>query len=61
MRIKRVIIAITALLVTACSGPKVIPDDTLVDIFHDAFIANAYMSEANITLDSLYVYDITSD
>lgn len=57
MRIKRVIIAITALLVAACSGPKVIPDDTLVDIFHDAFIANAYMSEANITLDSLYVYE----
>lgn len=57
MRIKRVIIAITALLVAACSGPKVIPDDTLVDIFHDAFIANAYMSEANITFDSLYVYE----
>lgn len=57
MRVKRVIIAIAALIFAACSGPKVIPDKTLVDIFHDAFLANAYMNEANITTDSLYVYE----
>ena len=41
MRIKRVIIAIIALIVAACSGPKVIPDNTLVNIFHDAFVGLA--------------------
>ena len=57
MRVNRVVIAIVALVVVACSGPKVIPDRDLVNIFHDAFVANAYMSEANITADSLYVYE----
>lgn len=57
MRVKRVIIAIIALIVTACSGPKVIPDTVLADIFHDAFLANAYTTEANITTDSLYIYE----
>lgn len=49
--------AIVALAVAACSGPKVIPDQDLVNIFHDAFVVNAYMSEADITSDSLYVYE----
>ena len=57
MRVNRVVIAIVALVVVACSGPKVIPDRDLVNIFHDAFVANAYMSEANITADSLYIYE----
>lgn len=57
MRAKRVIIAIIALIVTACSGPKVIPDSILADIFHDAFLANAYTAEANIATDSLYIYE----
>lgn len=57
MRVKRVIIAIIALIVAACSGPKVIPDKILADIFHDAFLANAYTTEANIATDSLYVYE----
>lgn len=57
MRIKRVFVAIISLIILSCSGPKVIPDNTLVNIFHDAFVANAYMSQADITLDSLYVYE----
>lgn len=41
----------------ACSGPKAIPDKDLVKIFHDAFLANAYISECNITQDSLLLYE----
>lgn len=43
--------------VVACSGPKAIPDKDLVKIFHDAFLANAYISECNITQDSLLLYE----
>jgi hypothetical protein len=41
----------------ACSGPRVIPDNILIDIFHDAYIANAYIDECNINSDSLYIYE----
>ena len=41
----------------ACSGPKVIPDDVLKNIIHDAYLANAYLEEANINDDSLYIYE----
>lgn len=54
---KRAVIAILSLIVVACSGPKVIPDNILVKIFHDAFVANAYIAEADITSDSLYIYE----
>lgn len=57
MRIKRATIAILSLIVVACSGPKVIPDNILVKIFHDAFLANAYITEENINSDSLYIYE----
>lgn len=57
MRMKRAVIAILSLIVVACSGPKVIPDNILVKIFHDAFVANAYIAEADITSDSLYIYE----
>lgn len=57
MRIKRATIAILSLIVVACSGPKVIPDNILVNIFHDAFVANAYITETNINSDSLYIYE----
>ena len=57
MRIKRATIAILSLIAVACSGPKVIPDNILVNIFHDAFVANAYITEANVNSDSLYIYE----
>lgn len=43
--------------ITSCSGPKVIPDKDLVNIFHDAYIANAYISENVKNSDSLYIYE----
>ena len=57
MRIKRATIAILSLITVACSGPKVIPDNILANIFHDAFVANAYITEANVNSDSLYIYE----
>lgn len=52
------VIAIATLLGSvACSGPRVIPDNILIDIFHDAYIANAYIDECNINSDSLYIYE----
>lgn len=48
---------LTMLLSIGCSGPKVIPDDILVKIFHDAYIANAYMEECRIKEDSLLLYE----
>lgn len=58
MKVSRIIYILATLLVAACSGrAKVIPDKDLVNIFHDAFIANAYMTEANINQDSILLYE----
>jgi hypothetical protein len=44
-------------LMTSCREKAIIPDDTLADIFHDAFIVNSYIGEERINLDSLHVYE----
>ena len=46
-----------ALLAVGCKGPKAIPDNDLVKIFHDAFLANAYYSECLGSEDSLLLYE----
>ena len=40
-----------------CKGPKEIPDEDLINIFHDAYLANAYIGEAEIFDDSLMLYE----
>ncbi len=45
------------LLATGCKGPKEIPSDDLVKIFHDAFLANAYLDQHLKDKDSLKVYE----
>ena len=45
------------LAVTGCRERRVIPDDTLADIFHDAFVLNAYVGEQHINIDSLQIYE----
>lgn len=59
MKILRDILTAVAALATivGCSGPREIPDKDLVNIFHDAYLANAYMSEAGIREDSLQLYE----
>lgn len=45
------------LLTIGCKGPKAIPDKDLVNIFHDAFLANAYYNEKLGAEDSLLLYE----
>lgn len=49
---------ITGVMLNAgCQQHKEIPDEDLVKIFHDAYLANAYISEQGISEDSLYLYE----
>lgn len=51
---------LVALLVVAgvgCQRNKEIPDEDLIKIFHDAYLANAYIGECGINEDSLYLYE----
>ena len=61
MNIKRYAILLLSAAVTllgvGCQSQREIPDEDLVKIFHDAYLANAYMGEANIHEDSLYLYE----
>lgn len=41
----------------ACSHHRIIPDEKLALIFHDAFLANAYLGGRNVVKDSLNVYE----
>lgn len=49
--------ATTLLLGVGCQEQRVIPDKDLVKIFHDAYLANAYIDESGISDDSLYLYE----
>lgn len=59
--IKRILSAIIAFVIvasiTGCQKKRVIPDDTLANIFHDAFVVNAYIGEERVNLDSLQIYE----
>lgn len=59
MKIVKYIAIVVASIATivGCSGPKEIPDKDLVNIVHDAYLANAYMAEAGIREDSLQLYE----
>ena len=50
-------LAMATLAVVGCSQKRIIPDDTLADIFHDAFVVNAYIGEERVNLDSLQIYE----
>ena len=49
------LVAMTAM--TSCRDKKIIPDDTLANIFHDAFVVNSYIGEKHINIDSLQIYE----
>lgn len=51
------LLAAFALLTGACSRHKIIPDRELAQIFHDAFLSNAYLGSRNLAMDSLNVYE----
>lgn len=58
---KKLIIIFALLLcavsLTDCTRRKSIPDQTLVDIFHDAYLTNAYLGIRSTQLDSLQIYE----
>ena len=58
--IKRSLYTLLLLVVfglTGCKEKAVIPDPVLADIFHDAFVVNAYIGEKHIDIDSLQIYE----
>lgn len=58
---KRIIAYLSAavLLLTSvgCQHNREIPDEDLIKIFHDAYLANAYIGEKGIHEDSLFLYE----
>lgn len=55
-RLTYILLCVTALLTTACGGPKIIPDDELAKIFSEAYIQNAYMTAFARGGDTLDIY-----
>lgn len=51
------LITLLALTAGACARHKIIPDRKLALIFHDAFLANAYISNEGLRVDSLNIYE----
>lgn len=61
-RFAAIILAIFALFAGACTRHTIISDDELARIFHDAFLANAYienrsLGEHRMRFDSLNIYE----
>lgn len=50
-------LALLALLAGACSHHRIIPDEKLAQIFHDAFLTNAYVGTQGVGTDSLRLYE----
>lgn len=48
---------VLAVVAAACARHKIIPDDTLALIFHDAFLTNAYLEKERIESDTLNFYE----
>ncbi len=51
------IVVACAIGLGGCKKRVIIPDDTLADIFHDAFVVNAYIGQEHINIDSLAMYE----
>ena len=55
--LRRVLLAaLLTLSAAACHRRTIISDDELAQIFHDAFLTNAYLNERNLRSDSLLLY-----
>lgn len=53
----RRLFAISVLIFVGCGGPKEIPDDELVGIFHDIYLTNAVAARQTVNFDSLSIYE----
>ena len=56
-RFLTILLLVAIVGMTGCRKKNIIPDDTLAEIFHDAFLVNAYIGEERINLDSLQIYE----
>ena len=56
-RVLSILFVVAMVGMVGCGKKNIIPDDTLADIFHDAFVVNAYIGEERIDLDSLQIYE----
>lgn len=56
-RLLVVAVLLLTILPSGCKDDRVIPDGALINIFHDAMIANAYIQEQNVVYDSLLIYE----
>jgi hypothetical protein len=55
--IQTITVAVSIIAMVACGGPKVIPDETLGNIFRDIYMVNAYApSVPTLKYDSVDVY-----
>lgn len=54
---KSLTVIVAAVAAVACARHKIIPDDTLALIFHDAFLTNAYIDNEDVEKDSLNFYE----
>ena len=55
---KTLLLALTLLLFAgSCTRHKIIPDGELAQIFHDAFLTNAYLNSERVSTDSLRLYE----
>ena len=52
-----ILLVAAMLAAVGCGKKNIIPDDTLAEIFHDAFVINAYIDEEHFNLDSLQIYE----
>ena len=52
-----ILLVVTLCALTGCRKTTIIPDDTLAEIFHDAFVANAYIGEKRLNIDTLQIYE----
>lgn len=53
---RKALLVLCVVAASACARHRIIPDNTLSDIFHDAFLTNAYIENRRFSLDSLDVY-----
>ena len=56
-RIRLALLLLLGLMAGACVRHKIISDEELAHIFHDAFLTNAYVSTERLSLDSLNIYE----
>lgn len=57
MRRILIIIVLAATAFVQCRRDRVIPDDTLAEIFYEAFLTNSYIGIEYIDTDSLQIYE----